>query len=71
MVRFCLEMKNKRKFYSIDLWNRIKDYKPNLIDLDDRIYVTGVAPYLSFSKILEACVAFGVVECEVGPENQR
>lgn len=71
MVRFCLELKNKRKFYSIELWHRIEQYKLNLIDLDDKIYITGVTPYSSFSKILEACLAFGVVECEIGSENQR
>lgn len=71
MVRFCLELKSKHKVQSIALWHFIEQYQPNLIDLGDKIYVTGVAPYSSFSKILEACLAFGVVECEIGSENQR
>lgn len=71
MVRFCLEMKNKRKFYSIDLWNRINNSDVNLIDLGERIYVTGVLAPQDFYDVMSACLEFGVVECEVGYDKRR
>ena len=70
-VRYCLEMKNPKRFFAIDLYNQISKYKANMIDLGDKVYITGVAPYYSFSLILERCLTFGVVECEIGKERSE
>ena len=70
-VRFCIEMKNKKKFFSIDLWNRINNSSVNMIDLGDRVFVTGVTSHRAFCDVLLACLMFGVVECEVGIEKNE
>lgn len=69
-ARYCLEMKSPN-FYGIDLYNKIKPLKANMIDCGKHIYITGVAPYEQFSTVLEICLSFGVVECEVGIEKPR
>ena len=70
-VRYCLEIRFKEKFTSIELYNRIKQYKANMIDLSDKIYVTGVAPYCSYCAVVEQCLQYGVIDSEVGIEKQR
>ena len=70
-VRYCLEMKNPKKFFAIDLYNRIKQYKANLIDLGDIIYITGVASFYNFTMVLDQCLAYGVVSCEVGVDQKN
>lgn len=69
-MRYCLEIK-RTNFFAVDLYNRIKQYKAHLIDLDTRVYITGVASYENFAAILRECVAYGVVQCEVGTERRR
>lgn len=65
-VRYCLEIKFKKKFDTFALYKKIEPFKARLIDIGTHVYVTGAAPYSTFSSVLEACIPFGVVECEVG-----
>lgn len=69
VVRYCLEMKNPKRFFAIDLYNRIRPFGANLIDLGNKVYIVGVAPYNTFCAVLEQCLTFGVVECEIGKER--
>lgn len=66
VLRYCLEIRSKKRFNTRDLYDEIKMHNANLIDLGKHVYVTGVAPYYSFCAVLEKCLAYGVVECEVG-----
>lgn len=70
-TRFWVEMKNDKKFSSIDLWNQILQFNPNLMEVGSRIFITGCMPYSHFSTILERCLAFGDAECSIRQEKER
>ena len=66
-VRFCAEIKTKlAKGQAKELYDRIKVYDANVIDLGNQVYITGKMSYPSFSAVLYECLAYGVVDCEVG-----
>ena len=66
-VRFCAEMKTKlAKGQAKELYDKIQIHGANVIDLGKQVYITGKMSYPSFSAVLYECLAYGVVDCEVG-----
>ena len=66
-VRFCAEIKTKlAKGQAKELYDRIEKYGANVIDLGTHVYIIGKVSYPHLSAILFECLAFGVVDCEVG-----
>lgn len=66
-VRFSAEMKTPlKKGQSKELYDRIEEYGANVIDLGTHVYIVGKVSYPNLSAILFECLAFGVVDCEVG-----
>ncbi len=66
-VRFSAEMKTPlKKGQSKELYDRIEKYGANVIDIGTHVYIVGKVSYLNLSAILFECLAFGVIDCEVG-----
>lgn len=66
-VRFCAEMKTKMKSgQAKELYDKIQKYEVNVIDLGTLVYITGKVSYPNLSAVLYECLAYGVVDCEVG-----
>ena len=66
-VRFCAEMKSKlAKGQAKELYDRIRVYDANVIDLGNQVYITGKMSYPSFSAVLYECLQLGLVNVEVG-----
>jgi len=48
------------------LYDRIEKYGANVIDIGTHVYIVGKVSYPHLFAVLFECLAFGVVECEVG-----
>lgn len=71
VVRFCLEMKTRKRFPIGELRKKLEGYEIKIIDLGNHVYVAGTSNYTQFSEVMERCLPFAVIKCEAGMERPR
>lgn len=65
-VRFYIELKTQLKpGQSKELYDRIKRFDANVIDIGTTVYILGETSYPNLSSILFECLTLGIVECEI------
>lgn len=56
---------------SLMLWSLIKEYKPNLTDLGEKVLIYGDFNITSATRIISCCALFGDIKAELSKGSQK